>query len=88
MRKSRRCPKCEHGEVLHVPKVMDSDFNQHALGVRMTLLMKREMVGALQAYVCLGCGFVEWYVDDAAAIEIKRLEGATVLRAPTHPAYR
>lgn len=87
MRKSQRCPKCDHGEVLHVPRVQDSDHDDQGLGVRMGLIT-RETIGALQAYVCLGCGFVEWYVERPDRIDVDRLEGARVLRSPRGPAYR
>jgi hypothetical protein len=32
MRATHRCPKCQHGEVLHVPEPRDSDFDRLALG--------------------------------------------------------
>ncbi len=87
MKRSHRCPKCQHGEILHVPEPTDTDFDRASLGSRPGMLTNH-VVGLMEAYACLGCGLVEWYVQDVAALDASKLKGATVLKAPKPPPYR
>lgn len=86
MKKSKRCPKCHHPEILHVPEPRNSDHDYPALGVREGFL--KDVIGVMEAYACLGCGFVEWHVQDVATLDVKKLKGASVLRATPEPPYR
>jgi predicted nucleic-acid-binding Zn-ribbon protein len=78
-----RCPKCDHGEVLHIPNPRDSDFDAMALGGASIGFFTSEAIGTLQAYVCLKCGYTEFYVGDVGGLidEVEKIAGARVLRA-------
>lgn len=87
MRTTHRCPKCQHPEVLYVPRLRDSDYDEMRLDN--VGIWNREANGGFEAYVCRSCGFTELYVKNVAAIKIEELEGAKVLKAAvTLDAYR
>jgi hypothetical protein len=77
------CPKCEHREVLYVPRLRDSDYN--VMAVDRVSVWTAEVVGEFEAYVCLGCGYAEMYVKDVAGLRAAGVEGTKVLRAPEAP---
>ncbi len=87
MKSSHRCPKCQHAEILYVPEPRDSDLDRPALGSRVGAF-STAVTGQMEAYACLGCGFVEWYVKDVARLDVSQLKGASVLRAATPAPYR
>ena len=84
MRSSHVCPKCQHREILFVPQVADRDDQDM---VRPLVLHVKHLdwkdveVGALQAYVCRGCGHTELYTENASALPVDRIPGAQLLRA-------
>jgi predicted nucleic-acid-binding Zn-ribbon protein len=84
MRSSHVCPKCGHREIVFVPRVADRDDRDK---VRPLVLhvehydWKDDEMGALQAYVCRGCGYTELYTAHAGAIPVDKIPGARVLRA-------
>jgi predicted nucleic-acid-binding Zn-ribbon protein len=84
MRQSHVCPKCGHREVLFVPHIADRDDRDY---VRPLVLHVKHLdykdieVGAIQAYVCRGCGFTELYTAHADALPIDNIPGAKLLRA-------
>jgi predicted nucleic-acid-binding Zn-ribbon protein len=86
MRTSHRCPKCSHDEVLHVPRIRDSDYDTLCLGVDGVL--SKELVGQLESYMCRACGYVELYAQNASSIDPRTLPGARVLKAKPLPPYR
>jgi predicted nucleic-acid-binding Zn-ribbon protein len=86
MRTSHVCPKCGHREVLFVPAVADRDDRDtvRPLVLHVTHLDWKDIeVGAIQAYVCRGCGFTELYTAHVDALPPERIPGAKVLRAKT-----
>ena len=78
MRTTHRCPKCRHGEVLHVPNPRDTNHDSMALG---HLSIWGGVNGAIELYMCMGCGFSELYFQEPQRVEVAKLEGARVLRA-------
>jgi hypothetical protein len=63
MRSEQRCPGCGGKKLLHVDKTKEWT---HGGVVEMALLHEKKWygpknVGALEAWVCAGCGLVEWY---------------------------
>jgi predicted nucleic-acid-binding Zn-ribbon protein len=86
MRTSHVCPKCGHREILFVPTIADRD---DADVVRPLVLhvkhydYKDVEMGALQAYVCRGCGYTELYTARADALPVDKIPGAQILRAAT-----
>jgi predicted nucleic-acid-binding Zn-ribbon protein len=81
MRNTHRCPKCQHGSVLFVPRLRDSDFDTMMLESKAEWLAKRE-IGVFEAWICRECGFTEFYVRNASAIDPAAIEGAKVFSAP------
>jgi predicted nucleic-acid-binding Zn-ribbon protein len=83
MRKSHQCPKCGHGEVLHVPQIADRDDQDlvRPLSLHVQHLDYKDVeLGKLEAYVCRGCGYTELYTVHASALNPSKLHGARVLR--------
>jgi len=79
MKKTFRCPKCNHNHVLYVSIVPDkggSEMTRPAnisqVAVKAGLLggTRMEEVGSLSAMVCRQCGFAEFYVADPSSIPI------------------
>ena len=81
MRNTQRCPKCDHGEVIHLPDPTDAD------GERVTLLGTFG-VGGIEAYVCPVCGFTELYVCAPRAIDVSKIAGARLLGAAPGGPFR
>ncbi len=80
MRTRHRCPKCDHREVLHIPEPRDSNTDRMAIGGQLSV-WTRATNGALEAYVCMRCGFTELYVRDVRALDLSKLDHARVLKA-------
>lgn len=87
MRDSLHCPKCKHGEIIHVPSVRDSGYNRLLVDQRLGFMHSEEF-GEFEVYICRGCGFAEMYVKGAANLPIDRIAGARLLVAPARPPYR
>jgi predicted nucleic-acid-binding Zn-ribbon protein len=89
MRKTHRCPKCQHGEVLFVPQLADRDDKDRIrpLVVHVVEYDWREDVefGRLQAYVCRACGYTELHTElhteKGLPIPVEKIPGAKVLKA-------
>ncbi len=83
MRTSHPGPKCEHREILFVPRLADRDDRDE---VRPLVLYVRhydwkdDEVGALQAYVCRSCGYTELYTAQASSLHVEKIPGAKLLR--------
>jgi predicted nucleic-acid-binding Zn-ribbon protein len=90
MRNTHRCPKCDHGEVLYVPEVRDSNYDRMALAGRYSLYSKwsASEQGGLEAYMCRECGYTEFYVREPASLDVTRLKGARILSATPRTPYR
>jgi hypothetical protein len=84
MRSSHSCPKCNHGEVLFVPRLADRDDSDHVRPLALHVHhydWKDDEMGVLQAYVCRSCGYTELYTAHANAIPVDKIPGARLLRA-------
>ena len=75
MKFSGRCPKCEGTELIADAKAVDKgDGNgRHDLEISTiqypdALIFRGERRTTLSAWVCLKCGFVEYYADDPKAL--------------------
>jgi predicted nucleic-acid-binding Zn-ribbon protein len=79
MRTTHRCPKCHHGEVLHIPEPKDTDHDRLALGGPRNVWTTTPN-GQLEAYICCKCGYTELYAD-LGAIDVSKIAGARLLRA-------
>ena len=61
MRKTHRCPKCQHAVVLHVAEVRDDDGNVMRLGGAPGQWSSAP-VGSFEAFICQSCRFTEFYL--------------------------
>jgi predicted nucleic-acid-binding Zn-ribbon protein len=77
VRTSHICPKCSHNKVAHVPTIRDTDCDRMTLG--RVSVWTGETTGDLEAWICMRCGYTELYVSRPEALQIDKLEGATVL---------
>jgi hypothetical protein len=77
MRESRRCPKCQHGEILRLKRVAGelvymsrgtSAGNPVVGGPGGSLTWRR--AGPREAYICRACGYTEYYTLDLEAIPV------------------
>lgn len=71
MKTSGSCPKCGKRELHHSPCVMDRGEGNAALclAVKRSDPIEARDVGQFEVYVCLSCGFTEFYVDDPAELK-------------------
>jgi len=84
MRTTHVCPKCQHTEVIFVPRLADRDDRENVrpLVLHVTHLDWKDIeVGALQAYVCHSCGYTELYTAHADKLPVDKIPGAKLLRA-------
>jgi predicted nucleic-acid-binding Zn-ribbon protein len=84
MRTTHVCPKCNHGEVLFVPRIADRDDQDKVRPLTLHvqhLDWKDIEVGTIEAYVCRGCGYTELYTVQASAIPVDQIPGAVLLSA-------
>jgi len=70
VKRSGRCPKCEHERLFHSACVMDRGEGNEA----MCLAIQREPiyardVGVFEVYACRACGFAEFYVRSPEELE-------------------
>jgi len=74
MKHNHRCPKCGSGNVIADARALDrDDYGMQDLSVATyrnpgALIFKGKRTSTLSAWVCAGCGFVELYADDPAAL--------------------
>jgi predicted nucleic-acid-binding Zn-ribbon protein len=75
MRTTGKCPKCGQTEI--IPRAMVADRGhgntERDLRIRIdahpnALIFKDAERSPLHAYVCVGCGFTELYVEDPQAL--------------------
>ncbi len=71
MRGQLRCRACRGRKIGHVPKVLDrgESDSREAMALFKPSWFFGKTHGHLEAYVCLGCGLVEWWVRDPASLE-------------------
>lgn len=70
LRRHQACPACGEREVLHVAEVLDRCESGRT---RMTLvqpsLFSMPGAGAMEVWVCTGCGEVEWAIPDLSGVK-------------------
>jgi predicted nucleic-acid-binding Zn-ribbon protein len=87
MRTRHLCPKCSHNRIAHVPTIKDADHDRMTVGP--LSVWTGETTGDFEAWICLGCGYTEFYVKRPEALRIDQLEGATVFESdPREGPYR
>jgi predicted nucleic-acid-binding Zn-ribbon protein len=75
MKRTNQCPKCESKEILTDARVIDKaskggpafDLELAVQKDPDALLFKGEERFAIRAWVCAGCGYTEFYTDNAGA---------------------
>jgi predicted nucleic-acid-binding Zn-ribbon protein len=86
MKSSKRCPKCEHTEILFFPQIADRDDrdNVRPLAVHVTHYDWKDddEIGKIQAYVCRACGYTELYTKEPGAIPVTTVPGVELHQAP------
>src|SRR5688572_33355752 len=72
MRGQGRCRACGGTSILHALTVLDR--TSHGMPAPMAVALKGtwvpKPVGTFEIYLCVGCGFTEWYVRDPDTIEV------------------
>jgi ribosomal protein L37AE/L43A len=84
MKQDHVCPRCQHGEILFIPRIADRDDRDTVRPLSLHVLhydWKDVEMGTLEAYVCRSCGYTELYTHDAAAMPVDKIPGAKVLKA-------
>ena len=75
MKKTIRCPKCDHTHILNIAYVADQTKEGTEQPAKLALrfdMTKRKIEGAgdLEARVCQQCGYTELYVRNPASIPV------------------
>ena len=77
MKRTGKCPKCGGDHIIADAKAIDRA--DHHTEKEMTLatfkqpeaiLFKGKQTTSVSAWVCVGCGFVEFYADEPATLKI------------------
>lgn len=89
------CPKCSHTRFLVVAPFAAPDASDTWRSMTLPVLCghiddARQTAGSFHAYVCLSCGYTEWYATSLQALEklASRLPGCRVIEVEPPPAYR
>jgi hypothetical protein len=71
MRGQLRCRACGCRKIAHAMKVLDRGESdaRHPMALYKPSWWSSKTGGHLEAYVCTGCGLVEWWVTDAGALQ-------------------
>jgi hypothetical protein len=72
-----RCPGCGGQALLHLRAVLDRAHgaNRKPFSIAQKGILFDRAIGQFEAYVCRGCGLVEWYVPDLTGVEV---DGETI----------
>jgi predicted nucleic-acid-binding Zn-ribbon protein len=77
MKKSGRCPKCGSTDLIADAKAVDRGHGNHesdmivaTFGKPEKWIFKDEHTTKLSAWVCLGCGYLEFWADTPANLVI------------------
>jgi predicted nucleic-acid-binding Zn-ribbon protein len=85
MRKTHRCPKCQHGEVLFVPQIADRDDRDRIRPLVVHVLeydwREDAEFGRIEAYICRACEYTEFYTEKAGLLPVDKIPGAKILKA-------
>lgn len=71
MRGQLRCRACGGRKIAHAPTVLDrgESDQRHAMALYQPRWWSGRTTGQLEAYTCMACGLVEWWVTDPGALE-------------------
>ena len=70
LRQQGVCPACGGRRFLHAPSVLDrADGGPSELALAKPSIWRSRVFCVFEAYACVGCGWVEWYVKDPASLE-------------------
>jgi predicted nucleic-acid-binding Zn-ribbon protein len=77
MKNTKKCPKCDSEEIIANATAIDrgESFAQTELSVATfqnpeALIFKGQFTSPLSAYVCVGCGYVEFYADSTSQLKM------------------
>lgn len=70
MRNQQRCRSCGHRKIAHALSVLDrGDSNtRESLALNRPSWWSSKTQGELEAFVCMKCGLVEWWVKDPESL--------------------
>ena len=78
MKHTGRCPKCDGEDVAADVKAADEGHNGFVRDARLAtfrnpaaLLFKGKQESTVSAWVCLTCGYVEYYADTPDALRVR-----------------
>jgi predicted nucleic-acid-binding Zn-ribbon protein len=76
MKHTNKCPKCGSSDVIADAKAIDRSHNAAEMELSVAtfrkpeaFLFKGQMTTTLSAWVCAGCGYVEFYADSPTSIK-------------------
>jgi len=71
MRGQLRCRACRGRKIAHAPQVLDrADGNaREGMALYQPSWWSSKTQGKLEAFVCMACGLVEWWVGDPAGLK-------------------
>ena len=71
MRNHQRCRACGYQKIAHALSVLDrGDGNtRESLALNRPSWWSSKTQGELEAFVCMSCGLVEWWVKDPASLQ-------------------
>ena len=76
MKRTGTCPKCASRDIIRDAMAIDRGENQFQRELTIAtfrdpdaFLFKGEQTSTVSAWVCAGCGYVEFYADDPAALK-------------------
>lgn len=71
MRGQLRCRACSCRRIAHVPRVLDraDGSTREPMALYQPSFWSSKTQGDLEAYVCTGCGLVEWWVTDPGSLQ-------------------
>jgi predicted nucleic-acid-binding Zn-ribbon protein len=79
MKTSHHCPKCGSTDIIADAKAVDRGHcdSENELTVATfwrpeALLFKGEVTSTVSAWVCVGCGYVEFYADNPQLLKLCR----------------
>ena len=89
MRARLRCPACGNARLAHATKVLDRGDGdaRKVMALAQVSWWSDKLVGEVEAFVCMTCGLVEWYVKDPGGLrevkgQITILDGETPESGP------
>jgi len=79
MKSNNKCPKCGSTEIIANAKAIDhghynseGELTVATFGDPDALIFREQQTSALSAWVCVECGYVEFYADSPASLRIRR----------------